>query len=81
MIIVLFGQPHSGKTTLANALIEDKFGYAKHIDGDQLRDIFKNKDFSSIVSDWSDLFEKKLDKVFTDFKDIKKIYYFYTKQF
>ena len=46
MIIVLFGQPHSGKTTLANALIEDCFGYAKHIDGDELRNIFSNKDFS-----------------------------------
>ena len=47
MIIVLFGQPHSGKTTLANALIkEGQFGYAKHIDGDELRDIFNNKDFS-----------------------------------
>jgi len=46
MILVLFGQPHSGKTTLANALIEGKFEYTKHIDGDQLRDIFKNKDFS-----------------------------------
>lgn len=41
MIIVLFGQPHSGKTTLAD-LIEADF----HIDGDHLRTMFKNKDYS-----------------------------------
>jgi adenylylsulfate kinase-like enzyme len=47
MIIVLFGQPHSGKTTLANEL----WGYfdsytTELIDGDELREIFQNKDFS-----------------------------------
>jgi adenylylsulfate kinase-like enzyme len=47
MIIVLFGQPNSGKTTLADALLEqNKFTDYKHVDGDQLRNIFKNKDFS-----------------------------------
>ena len=44
MIIVLFGQPHSGKTTLANELCSDTC--AHHVDGDALRDVFKNKDFS-----------------------------------
>lgn len=44
MIIVLFGQPHSGKTTLAKKLIIENNDY--HIDGDALRDIFKNKDYS-----------------------------------
>lgn len=43
MIIVIFGQPGSGKTTLAKKLIGEGF---HHIDGDQLRDIFKNKDYS-----------------------------------
>lgn len=41
MIIVLFGQPHSGKTTLANSMDADF-----HIDGDHLRRLFKNKDYS-----------------------------------
>ena len=45
MIIVFFGQPHSGKTTLANALSKE-MQFFKMIDGDQLRDIFKNKDYS-----------------------------------
>jgi gluconate kinase len=40
MIIVLFGQPHSGKSTIAN-------GFDAHnIDGDKLRDLFSNKDYS-----------------------------------
>ena len=47
MIIVLFGQPHSGKTTLANELRGYFDSYTTDcIDGDQLREIFKNKDFS-----------------------------------
>lgn len=41
MIIVLFGQPNSGKTTLAK-----QFPYFKNIDGDELRDLFANKDYS-----------------------------------
>lgn len=44
MIVVLFGQPNCGKTTLANILIE-KFSIPS-IDGDTLRDLFKNKDYS-----------------------------------
>jgi adenylylsulfate kinase-like enzyme len=43
MIIVFFGQPHSGKTTLAKELLDDN---NVHIDGDNLRDLFKNKDYS-----------------------------------
>jgi gluconate kinase len=41
MITVLFGQPHSGKTTLANKLEADYY-----IDGDHLRTMFQNKDYS-----------------------------------
>lgn len=41
MIIVLFGQPCSGKTTLANQIEADYY-----IDGDHLRNMFKNKDYS-----------------------------------
>lgn len=50
MITLLFGQPHSGKSTLAKALQTRLFiEYGQHtpvIDGDEIRDIFKNKDFS-----------------------------------
>jgi GTPase SAR1 family protein len=41
MIIALFGQPHSGKSTIAN-----QFPDHVNIDGDQLRKIFANKDYS-----------------------------------
>ena len=43
MIVLLFGQPASGKTTLA-----DKFEYNNQIriDGDRWRDITQNKDYS-----------------------------------
>ena len=50
MITLLFGQPHSGKTTIAHSLQTKLFiEYGEHIpiiDGDEIRDIFKNKDFS-----------------------------------
>lgn len=47
MIVVLFGQPNSGKTTLANELGKSFDPDTTHyIDGDQLRYIFQNKDFS-----------------------------------
>ena len=47
MIILLYGQPASGKTTLSNELmrIYDKED-AIQIDGDKWRDITKNKDYS-----------------------------------
>jgi adenylylsulfate kinase-like enzyme len=41
MIIVLFGQPGSGKTTLAK-----QFPTYRNIDGDELRELFANKDYS-----------------------------------
>ena len=45
MIIVLFGQPHSGKSTIANEIMKRTSTFT-NIDGDKLRDIFSNKDFS-----------------------------------
>ena len=43
MIIVLFGQPHSGKSTLAK-----EFSTYRNIDGDRLRELFTNKDYSKV---------------------------------
>jgi GTPase SAR1 family protein len=45
MIVILFGQPHSGKTTLAEKL-EEKLIDSEIIDGDKFRETFKNKDYS-----------------------------------
>jgi len=54
MVIWFTGQPGSGKTTLTNRFIDDKLiGFMKiqpvrivHIDGDDLREIVDNKDYS-----------------------------------
>jgi len=45
MIIVLFGQPHSGKSTLANEILRHTSTFV-NIDGDKLRELFVNKDYS-----------------------------------
>jgi len=47
MIIWLTGQPGSGKTTICKRILWDKPGVF-HIDGDDLRDLFENKDYSEI---------------------------------
>jgi len=50
MIVVFYGQPGSGKTTLANLLQERVFLLNQPtpviVDGDEIREIFKNKDYS-----------------------------------
>ncbi len=46
MIIWLTGQSGSGKTTLANELQKNALPNAFRIDGDDLRALFKNKDYS-----------------------------------
>lgn len=52
MIILLFGQPASGKTTLSNLLFRhysrDSFWLSNpvRIDGDRWRDVTQNKDYS-----------------------------------
>jgi len=46
MIYWFTGQPGAGKTTLAKALIEKCSDNCIHIDGDELRDIFQNYDYS-----------------------------------
>ena len=46
MIIWLTGQPGSGKTTICKEILELKDNRIFHIDGDDLRDLFENKDYS-----------------------------------
>jgi len=54
MILWFTGQPGSGKTTLTNRFVDDKLiGFMKilpvrivHVDGDDLRDVLDNKDYS-----------------------------------
>ena len=51
MIYWFYGQPGSGKTTLGNALKEkllNNYEYSNiiRIDGDEMRNIFQNKDYS-----------------------------------
>ncbi len=46
MIYWFTGQPGSGKTTLALELMKNFSSPTIHIDGDDLRDIFVNKDYS-----------------------------------
>jgi len=51
MIVVFYGQPHSGKTTLARAyqtrLFLETGNHIPIVDGDDIREIFVNKDFSN----------------------------------
>lgn len=50
MIIVLFGQPHSGKTTLGELVSQfaqiKKQTEVHHLDGDALRKLYDNTDYS-----------------------------------
>ena len=46
MIYWFTGQPCSGKTVLANLLKEKYLPHAYRIDGDEMRELFKNKDYS-----------------------------------
>lgn len=47
MIYYIVGQPHAGKTTLSRLLKQHLFPQnIIQIDGDDLRDIFQNKDYS-----------------------------------
>jgi adenylylsulfate kinase-like enzyme len=45
-IYYLIGQPGAGKTTLAKYLCENVLSNVHHIDGDDLRNLTQNKDYS-----------------------------------
>ncbi len=53
MIIYLFGQPGAGKTTLGRELVKRIGGV--HIDGDELRKLFSDQDYSS-GGRWANVF-------------------------
>ena len=46
MIFWFTGQPGSGKTTICKEILELKDYRIFHVDGDDLRDLFDNKDYS-----------------------------------
>ena len=46
MIYWFTGQPGAGKTVLADLLKQNNLGRAFRIDGDEMRDLFANKDYS-----------------------------------
>jgi adenylylsulfate kinase len=46
MIYYFVGQPGSGKTTLCKEMLKRMDDNTLHIDGDDLRDLFDNKDYS-----------------------------------
>lgn len=49
MIYWLTGQPGAGKTTIAKTMLLETECYAAfHIDGDHIREIFDNKDYSEL---------------------------------
>tara|TARA_B100001564_G_C20593956_1_gene649279 strand:+ start:53 stop:475 length:423 start_codon:yes stop_codon:yes gene_type:complete len=46
MIYWFYGQPGAGKTTIAKLLKENLSSPSVHIDGDFMREVFKNTDYS-----------------------------------
>lgn len=46
MIIWLTGQPGSGKTTICKCISDSHGRRFVHVDGDDIRDLFENKDYS-----------------------------------
>ena len=48
MIYWFTGQPGAGKTSIAKSLIEKLPNNTFHVDGDDLREIFNNKDYSEL---------------------------------
>lgn len=48
MIYWFTGQPGAGKTSIAKSLMEKLPNNTFHVDGDDLREIFNNKDYSEV---------------------------------
>lgn len=48
MIYWFTGQPGAGKTSIAKSLVEKLPNNTFHVDGDDLREIFNNKDYSEV---------------------------------
>jgi adenylylsulfate kinase-like enzyme len=46
MVVLIYGQPSSGKTTLGDALCNEFSNYFIRLDGDVWREISENKDYS-----------------------------------
>ena len=49
MIYWFTGQPGSGKTVLADLLKKEVLPHAFRIDGDEMRELFANKDYSENI--------------------------------
>ena len=62
MIYWFTGQPGSGKTVLADLFKEKKLPHAFRIDGDEMRELFANKDYSEKVQKWERKFYTNYDE-------------------
>ena len=48
MVYLITGQPGSGKTTLAKYIIKNSFERYIHLDGDTIRSVIKNEDYTKL---------------------------------
>jgi len=60
MIYWLTGQPGAGKTTLAKWMVAALQGDAILVDGDDIREIFDNKDYSEIGRRKNRILQRKI---------------------
>ena len=91
MILWFTGQPGSGKTTLCNEIKKRLQGKVIHFDGDDIRDVLDNKDYSEkgrkkniqFVIDMAKVMEKKgflvLVSLVSPYRDLRTGNVFYLK--